>query len=302
MKHASLRQLKIFCTLAETGSMTKTAAMLHMTQSGISQHLQMLEQAANMVLFDRLPRQLVLTEAGQAMLPYAAEVLLSMKRLNEAAASYSGQTGGVLRLAAVSSGKYFVPQILAQFLAQAPKVAPQLILGNREKVLESLMRLEVDVAITGRPPTQNPHIVSQAFAPNRLLLVTHPDCYPKRQRATPLTAEALAQAPWLLREVGSGTRDANVAYWKSLGIQPKNVLEMDSIESIKQSVMANLGMSLLSHSSVKHELIEGRLIAAPAVGLPIDRAWHILTLKARNLSPAAQNFVTYLLEEGHHFV
>lgn len=304
MKNATLRQLQIFVSLAKTGNMTRTAQAMHMTQSGVTQHIQQLESYASLILFDRLPRGLVLTEVGKAMLPFVQKVLDAAQQLVEEAARNAGQMGGHLRLAAVSSCEYFVPQMLSHFLQTETQVTPQLLMDNRERVLQALTTLEVDIAITGRPPEKNRHIESRAFAPNRLMLVCHPHhtILQHTPKNTRVSKEQLAQAVWLIREKGSGTRDALERYWKRLKIMPKEVIEINSIESIKQSVMANLGISLLSQSTFTHEWRDGRITTLAALGLPLERNWYVLTLKGRTISQLAQRFIDFVEQDGASLV
>jgi DNA-binding transcriptional LysR family regulator len=293
--HVTFRQLRVFAEVARQGSMQRAAEALHLTPPAVSMAIKDIESQVGLPLFDRAGRQLSLSTAGEYFVVYAQRLLATLKEAEDAMARFTGVESGVLTIGMVSSAKYFLPQLLAQFHAEHPAVEVRLRLGNREELVTLMQNNEVDISVMGRAPQEWPNR-AEPFAMHPHVLVTAPN-HPFAQ-AEGVPAAALAREGFIVREPGSGTRAALEEYLASYRLQPMFIMEIPSDEAIKQAVMAGLGVSLVSLHTIGLEWRSG-LIAAPHVeGLPLMRRWHLVNAAAKTLSPAAEAFRYFVLERG----
>ncbi len=291
----TFRQLRVFAEVVKLGSVQRAADALHLTPPAVSMQIKELEHQVGLSLFDRGNRRLVLSTAGEYFLVYARRLLGTLKEAEDAMARFTRIESGTLNVGMVSSAKYFLPQLLAQFHTEHPGVEVRLRLGSREQLAALMQANEVDLAIMGRPP-KDFACRAEPFAMHPHVLVTAPT-HPFAQ-AESVPAAALAREPFIVREPGSGTRAALDEYLDSHHLMPMVVMEMHSTEAIKQAVMAGLGVSLISLHTIGLEWRMG-LIAAPAVeGLPLMRRWHVVNTAAKLLSPAAEALRYFILERG----
>jgi DNA-binding transcriptional LysR family regulator len=210
-----------------------------------------------------------------------------------------GVTGGRLTIGMLSTAEYFVPRLLAGFLRDHPGIEVRLMAGNRQQVVEHLQRNEVDLAIMGRPPREL-DTRAEPFAPHPLAVVAAAG---HALAALPhVPAQLIASEPFIIRETGSGTRAAMEIYLREQRISPPVIMEMTSNETIKQAVIANMGLSFLSLHTVSLELRSGLLKVLELDGLPLVRRWHVVHQHARTLSPAAEAFRYHVLENGEAFL
>lgn len=293
--HITFRQLRVFTEVARQGSMQRAAEALHLTPPAVSMSIKDIESQVGLPLFDRAGRELSLSTAGEYFVVYARRLLATLKEAENAMARLTGVESGVLTIGMVSSAKYFLPQLLAQFHAEHPTVEVRLRLGNREELVTLMRNNEVDISVMGRAPKEWPNR-AEPFAMHPHVLVTAPNHPFAQSEGVP--AVALAREGFIVREPGSGTRAALEEYLASYRLQPMFIMEMPSDEAIKQAVMAGLGVSLVSLHTIGLEWRSG-LIAAPHVeGLPLMRRWHLVNAAAKMLSPAAEAFRYFILERG----
>lgn len=299
MKNATFRQLRVFSEVARQLSFAKAAQSLHLTPPAVTMQVRELEGHVGMPLFDRSGRSVTLTTAGEYMLVYARKMLATLKDAEDTAARLLKLEVGTLTIGMVSTAKYFLPHLLAEFRREHEGIEIRLAVGNREQLVRMLHANEVDIAIMGRPPKElatraepfaaHPHVF---VAP-----VNHPLASAGR-----LQAEALQGQGFILREQGSGTRAAMEKFLLQVRIEPRITMEMASNETIKQAVIAGMGLSFLSLHTLGLEL-ENRLIALLDVeGAPVVRAWNVVHTLAKLLSPAAEAFRYFVLEHGEDFL
>jgi DNA-binding transcriptional LysR family regulator len=295
MKNVTLRQLRVFASAARQLSFARAAEELHLTPPAVSMQIKELETEVGLMLFDREGRSVTLTTTGEYFLAHARRVLAALKDAEDTVARFKGLAGGRLTVGLVSTAQYFLPGLLARFGAEHPHVELRLRVGNREQLAALLQRNEVDLAVMGRPPREWA-TRAEPFAMHPHVLVTAPDHpFTRTERAS---AAALAREPFIVREPGSGTRAALQEYLDGFHLHVRMVMEMNSNETIKQTVMAGLGVSLLSLHTVGMEVRQG-LIATPEVeGLPLMRRWHVVNNHAKLLSPAAEALRYFILEHG----
>ncbi len=295
MQYVSLRQLRVFESAASHRSFSKAAELLHLTQPGVSMHIKELEKNAGLPLFERIGKKLFVTEAGQELLTRAREILRSIKDADEALDGLKGLRRGRINLAVVSTAKYFVPQLLARFRQEYPELEIRLAVNNRISVIEQLVGNEVDLAIMGRSP-QSVDMVAAAFAQNPHVVIAAPDHPLAARRKVPVST--LAAETFIVREPGSGTRLAMQQFFTQANVTFKVGMEMASNETIKQAVMAGMGVSFISQHTIGLELQTHKLAILDVRGLPMIRQWNVAHLANKRLSPMAQAFKAFVLEHG----
>jgi DNA-binding transcriptional LysR family regulator len=295
MRHATLRQLRVFSTVARTLSFSAAARELHLTQPAVSMQVRQLEEHAGLPLFEQIGKKVHLTEAGRELARYAAGVTDLLLEAEETLGALRGARGGVLKIGVVSTAKYFAPTLLAEFTREHPDVRIKLAVANREDVVKSLAANEVDLAIMGRPPRELA-TADEPFASHPHAIIAAPGHPLAGRRRIPLAR--LAGEHFLIREQGSGTRGAMERVFRERGAAFVAGMEMSSNETIKQAVMAGMGLSFLSLHTVGLELAAGRLVILDVVGLPVVRQWHVTHLRDKRLSPAARLFRDFLMARG----
>jgi DNA-binding transcriptional LysR family regulator len=295
MKNATFRQLRVFAEVAKHLSFARAAEAMHLTPPAVTMQIKELEGHVGLPLFERSGRKVALTTTGEYMLVYARRVLATLKDAEDAAARLQQVQAGTLTIGMVSTAKYFLPRLLNQFQREHAGVDIRLAVGNREQLVNMLHANEVDIAIMGRPPKElatraepfaaHPHVFV-APTDHPLLRIGHP------------TVESLRPYGFIVRERGSGTRAAMEKFLSAGRVEPRIHMEMSSNETIKQAVMAGLGISFLSLHTVGLEL-EHQLIAVLDVeGTPIVRAWNVVHTLSKLLSPAAEAFRYFMLERA----
>ncbi len=299
MLRMTLRQLEIFAAVARNLSFARTAEELHLTAPAVSMQIKQLETNLGLALFHRSGGNVSLSTAGEYMLVHARRMLATAKEAEDLAAKLRHVETGRLTLGMLGTAKYFVPQMLAPFMHQYPGVELRLLEGNRRSLIESLERNEVDLAVMGRPPREL-QTISEPFAPHPLGVVA-PANHPLAA-ANRVLPDELANEGFIIREAGSGTRIAMEECFNSWHIQPPVIMRMSSNETIKQAVIAGMGLAFLSLHTVASELQRGQLKALPVKGLPFMRQWHLVHVRARVLSPAAEALRYHMLEHGAGFL
>src|SRR2546421_2806256 len=300
MKNATLRQLRVFSSVARHSSLARAAEEVGLTAPAVSMQIKELETEVGLPLFDRTSRKVSLTMVGEYVLAYTQRVLGAMRDAEDMVARFRGLRTGPLDVAMVSTAKYFLPRLLARFRDEHPGVEIRLHVGNNREEVVALMREgAVELAIMGRPPKNWPSRAEPfAMHPHGLVTsVEHPFA-----RAEKVPARALLTEGFIVREPGSGTRAALDEFMEAYQMTPRVVMQMSSNEAIKQAVMAGMGVALLSLHTVGLEL-DHQLIAAPETeGLPVMRRWHVVNTHAKTLSPAAEAFRYFILEHGEAFL
>ncbi len=272
----TLTQLRSFLAVVRSGSVTSAAEELVVTQPSISAAVRALTRELGTSLLERDGRGVRPTAAGRAFAPYATDIIGLLERGRRAAIEASGQAESGLRIAAVTTAaESFVPLLLKRYASRNPDVDLTLAVGNRDRVLELLLRREADIGFVGRPPSggRAGRIKSQAVRPNELVLAGAPD-EPLTKKSS-VTAAELNGSRWLLREQGSGTRTANEDYIAANGLTVRT-LTLGSNGAIKQAVRSGLGISFLARDSVAGELESGALAVIPLTNVPPGRPWHVM--------------------------
>jgi DNA-binding transcriptional LysR family regulator len=295
MRPYTFKQIQTFLEVARQRSVSKAAERLFVTQPAVSMQLRQLEEAFGLALVEPLGRNIQLTAAGAAFQTYATAAMGQFRDLEALMAEHVGLQRGRIELAVVSTSKYFIPMLLVRFGKLLPGIEVQLNIDNRDNVLGLLTRNEADLVVMGRAPG-NLDCQATAFATNPLAIVAAPDHPLARRKNLPFGA--LAEHGFVVREEGSGTRAAMQHLFAQNQTPMKVVMAMPSNETIKQAVMAGMGLSFLSMRTIRHELASGHLALLDIEGLPQINHWYVTHLSSKKLSPAARAFKDFLIEQG----
>jgi len=296
----TFRQLRVFTEVAQQGSMARAAETLHLTPPAVSMQIKEVETQVGLPLFDRQGRSVVLSTAGEYFLVHAKRLLAALKEADDAMARLKRVERGLLTIGMVSTAKYFVPHLLARFHQDHPGVDVRLrVVGNREQLVALMDTGDVDISIMGRPPRELA-TRSEAFATHPLVFVGPPDHPLLRTPQAPVSA--LATYAFIAREHGSGTRTAMEAFFTEHRHAPRIAMEMSSNETIKQAVIAGMGLSFLSLHTVGLELRNHLLAVLDIAGAPVMRTWNVVHMGSKVLSPAAEAFRYFMIEEGAAFL
>jgi molybdate transport repressor ModE-like protein len=298
-RELTMRQLRALAAVQKHHSVTAAAKQLHLTQPAVTLQLRNLQALAGLPLIQRTGDGMVLTDAGREVLALSERIEAAISSCETALEMMAGKTAGHISIGAVSTAKYFVPFAISGFSRLHPDIDIQLTIGNRQEISAALRGYDLDFAIMGRPPVDidmnvhligdHPHVI---IAPTAHRLA--------RKSRMPLTA--LAGETFLMREPGSGTRGLTEQLFESAGVRPRIGMAMSSNETIKQAVIAGLGIAFISAHTVATELDERRLVTLDVEGLPVVRQWFVLSRKDKVLLPPAQAMLDFLSARGAQFL
>jgi LysR family transcriptional regulator, low CO2-responsive transcriptional regulator len=300
MKNVTLRQLKVFEAVANRLSFSRAAEELHLTQPAVSMQVQALAEQAGVPLFEQMGKKIFLTAAGEELLRHVRRIGQQLREADEALAAIRGAKGGRLTLGVVSTAKYVAPRLLVAFRKEHPEADLRLGVYNRETLVNQLADNQIDLAIMGAPPKEV-ETVSAVFADHPHVIIAPTD-HPLagRKRIDPAD---IASEPFLIREPGSGTRGAMERFFASHGgVTLTNTTEMGSNETIKQAVMAGMGLSFISEHTIGLELVAGRLVRLPVTGTPVMRQWFVVHRADKQLLPMTVAFLDFVRTEGPRLV
>ena len=290
----TFHQLRLLLAVSREGSVSRAAQRLHLTQPTLSTQLRQLAEQVGLPLFERVGRKLHLTAAGRVVLDTAARVEQELENLDETLAELRGDVVGRLRLAVVSTAETFIPRLLGDFRRERPAVEVSLVVLNRDAVIRRLADNLDDLYIMSRPP-QAPPVVATPFLSNPLVVVAAAE-HPLAGRET-LQIEALAAEEFVLREPGSGTRQAAEHFFAAHGLALRPRLELGSNEAVKQAVAGGLGLSLLSAHALAHAVDEG-IAVLRVEGTPLPTQWQVVYPAGKRLTPLAGAFLEFLRERA----
>ena len=299
VRELTIRQLRALATVQKTRSVTAAANQLHLTQPAVTLQLRNLQALAGLPLIQRTGNGMLLTDAGQEVLTLCERVEAAISDCETSLEMIAGKTAGRISIGAVSTAKYFVPFAISGFSKLHPNIDIKLTIGNRQETSAALRGYELDFAIMGRPPVgidmdvhligDHPHVI---IAPTAHRLA----------RKSGLALADLAGETFLMREPGSGTRGLMEQLFETAGVRPNIGMAMSSNETIKQAVIAGLGIAFISAHTVATELDERRLVALDVEGLPVIRQWFVLCRKDKVLMPPARAMLEFLSANGAQFL
>ncbi len=291
----TLRQLKVFTSVAKHSSYTRAAEELFLSQPAVSIQVKQLEGHIGMPLFEQIGKKIHLTQAGREVQHYSHAAFQQLKEMEEVLEAMQGLSGGRLDIAVASTINYFAPKLLAAFSRHYPDIDLTLEVTNREMLKKRLMANERDIVLMGQPPAKM-ELEATPFMENPLVVIAPPDHPLTKERQIPL--QRLAEETFLIREPGSGTRLAMERFFQDRKIRYKTGMAMSQNTAIKQAVRAGMGLAVVSRHTIELEVETGRLQILDVDEFPIMRTWHIVYPRGKRLSPAAQAFHDFVLSDN----
>ena len=294
----TLNQLQVFLKVAQTQSVTKAADELHLTQPAVSIQLRNFQDQFDIPLTEVLGRKIYITDFGREIAEAAANIVNQVQAIQYKTLAFKGQLSGRLKLSVVSTGKYVMPYFLSDFMKDHTGIELLMDVTNKSKVIESLEKNEVDLALVSiLPETLN--IEKLNLLQNKLFLVGKADKkFPKGLASKDLFKDL----PLIYREQGSGTRQTMERFIHRNEIPALKKMELTSNEAVKQALKAGLGFSIMPLIGIKNELQNKELQIIPVKGLPIKTTWSLIWLKGKKHSPVAEAFLKHLKLEKAHIV
>lgn len=295
MKNATFRQLKVFESVARHLSFSRAAEELHLTQPAVSTQVKKLQDHAGLPLFEQLGKKIHLTPAGAEMLHASRVILRQFEEVEQTMTQFKGVSGGKLNVTVISAGDYFFPRLLVEFARRHEGVTLNFGVCNREELLEQLTDNLTDLAIMVRPPLDM-DTVNEPFAPHPYVIVAAPDHPLAAKKRIPVSR--VAREPFVVREKGSDTWTSMAEGFGSHLAEVNIAMEIKSTETIKQAVMAGMGLTFLSAHTISRELRAGSLVVLDVQGFPLMLNWYVVHRQAKRLPPVAQAFRQFLLDDG----
>lgn len=280
----NLRQLQLFCSVAENKSITKASIALDLTQPAISIQLKKLQENFETPLIETRGKQIFISDFGQVFYKQAREILQKVEDFKYELDSFNGVLSGKLKISTVSTGKYIMPFYLKDFLNLNQKIDLKLDVSNRKQVISDLINYEIDFALVSVLPNDT-EFEEEILMKNPLYLIG-PSSITKKNKSE--------EYQLIYREEGSGTRIVMQRHFDLINYSPKIKMELTSNEAVKQAVIAGLGYSMLSLVSVKNELKLNELEIIPDVQMRVRSQWRLIWLKDKKLSPIALAFIKFI--------
>lgn len=290
--HYTLHQLQVFLQVTQSGSVTRAAEELHLSQPAVSIQLRNFQSQFDIPLTEIIGRKLYVTEFGREIADAAERILNEVYAINYKTMTYQGLLTGRLRISSVSTGKYIMPYYLSGFLQRHPGIELVMDVTNKSRVVESLRANESDFCLVSLLP-EDLDVEALELLENKLCLVDGSNRKWGRRRQDPSVMETMTM---LYREEGSGTRTSMEAFLRQHNVRVKRKLELTSNEAVKQAVIAGLGCSIMPMIGIRRELDLGELQVVPVLGLPIRTQWRLIWPRRKTLSPVASAFAAYLLD------
>ncbi len=289
----TFRQLRLFLALAQTGSVSSAAKLMHVTQPTASMQLKEITQSVGIPLYEVISKKIYLTDVGVELAGTARAITQAWEGFQQSIDGLNGLTRGKLRVAVVSTAKYFMPRLIGSFCKKHPQIDLSLEILNRDGVVQRMLGNLDDLYIMSQPPSRM-DLVDQIFMANPIVVIAAAHDPITRQATVAL--DQLATHRFILREKGSGTRMAADQFFKSNKFKPDVRLELGSNEAIKESVAGGLGIGVIS-SHALHGLNKEHGVSIIQVdGFPIASNWHIVHPTNKKLSPVAVAFKRHLLK------
>jgi DNA-binding transcriptional LysR family regulator len=294
--HVTLRQLRVFKTVAEHLNYTQAARTLHLSQPAVSMQVKQLEESVGLPLFEQTGKKIQLTEAGREVFQYSRTIFQTFEEMEEVLAALKGLDTGHLDIAVASTVNYFAPRLLAAFSRRFPGIDLRLDVTNRQRLMALLRNNETDLVMMGRPP-DDIDLEFEPFMENPLVVIAPPGHALQNERHIP--AQRLSEEVFIMREAGSGTRLAMERYFAEQSIEISTGMQMTRNEAIKQAVRAGMGLGVVSTHTIELEIETRRLVVLDIEGFPLQRHWYLVYRKNKRLSPAARAFHDFVMSEAH---
>jgi DNA-binding transcriptional LysR family regulator len=290
-RRITFRQLETFAAVARTGSFTRAAEELHLTQPAVSIQIRQIADAIGLPLFDTSGREAALTAAGRELLAASRNLDDAWSRFESAIAELKGLRRGRLRVALVTTAKYFLPRMLGEFCRKYPDIDIELEIANRERIVERLRANRDDLYVMSYPP-DDLDVTAHPFLANEHVIIA-PANHPAAGRRVALAD--LAGEPFILREPGSGSRNAIDRHLATAGLRLNVRLSLSSNEAIRDLVASGMGLGVLSRHALAADPARDGLVLLDVEGFPLHHMWSVVHLRAKLLPLPAQAFLEELV-------
>lgn len=294
----TFNQLQILITISKTGSVTKAAEKLNLTQPAVSIQLKNLQEQFEIPLTEVIGRKIYITEFGNEIVKVAENIMEQVYAIDFKTQAYKGLLTGKLKISVVSTGKYVMPYFLSGFIKKYSSIELAMDVTNKRKVIENIEKNEVDFSLVSILPEEI-DVNSIELLKNRLFLVGSKNS-PVYEKWS--IQKVFEKMPLIFRESGSGTRQAMESFFKSQQLAFVKKMELTSNEAVKQAVLAGLGYSIMPEIGIKNELRNGDIKIIPIKGLPIETSWQLIWRKEKKHAPVAQAFLDYITSERNKIV
>lgn len=299
LRHGMLPQLAVFEAVARLSSFTKAADELHLAQPTVSAQIKKLADNLQIPLFEQIGKRIYLTPAGEKLYEGCQLLFTALTNIEESLSDLRGLEYGRLRLAVSTTGKYFVPRLLAEFVKLHPAIEVSLQIHNRNTLMDRLSRNEDDLYIFSNPPNEF-EIVTQPILPNPMVVFAredHPLAHEKK-----IAFAQLKNETFIMREPGSGTRMVAYEAFDQHGIEPRVQMELSTNEAIKQAIIAGLGISILSQYTLGLDNIERRLSILNVQDFPIEKQWQFVYPVGKQTSSVSRAFMDFVRIEATNLI
>lgn len=294
-KNATLRQLRIFILSAEYQSYARAAEILDLSQPAISMQIKKLSNMAGINLFDKSGREIKLSPAGRAFLPYARQAIETLKGASDELGALKQARLGKIKLGMVTTTQYFSPYLTTQFSKKHPDIKLDITIANRRNIIHKLEVNEIELAIMGRTP-QRLKVIEEQFYEHPYVIIAPGDHHLSGK--TKIKPSELTGEHFLVREKGSGTRLIADHFFAEHQLNPPHLQEFSNNESIKQGVIAGMGLAVISAHTIHLEKNSHLITVIDAETMPQMRAWLVLHTQSKILSPAALAFKKFMEEDA----
>ena len=295
LRHGMLPQLAVFEAVARLSSFTKAADELHLAQPTVSAQIKKLADNLQIPLFEQIGKRIYLTPAGENLYKGCQLLFTTLSDIEESLSDLRGLEHGRLRLAVSTTGKYFVPRLLAEFVKLHPAIEVSLQIHNRNTLIDRLSRNEDDLYVFSNPPNDF-EIVTQPILPNPMVVFAredHPLAHEKK-----ISIEQLKNEKFIMREPGSGTRMVAYEAFDHHGLEPRVQMELSTNEAIKQAILAGLGISILSQYTLGLDTFEPRLSILNVQDFPIEKQWQFVYPVGKKTSSVSRAFMDFVRKEA----
>lgn len=289
----TLNQLQVFLKVVQTQSVTKASEELFLTQPAVSIQLKNFQDQFDIPLTEVVGRKIYITDFGKEIAEAAENILNQVYAINNKTHAYKGQLSGRLKISVVSTGKYVMPYFLKEFMKQNSGVDLVMDVTNKNKVIESLEKNEVDFALVSILPNSL-NIEKLDLLQNKLFLVGNKKAALKKEIKT---KDVFKELSLIFREKGSGTRQTMENFIERNKLTINKKMELTSNEAVKQALIAGLGYSIMPLIGIRNELNNGDLQITPIKGLPIKTTWSLIWLKGKRHSPVCQAYLNHIKTE-----
>ena len=293
IRYSTFRQFQVFEAIYRLGSFTRAAEELFLTQPTVSMQIKKLSEAIGLPLFEHVGRNVEPTEAGKELYTACRSMFATLSNLEMKISDMKGLKRGRLRMGVITTAKYLAPEMLGKFSQIYPGIDLSLKVTNRESIIRRIRANEDDLYIMGQAPQGDIEVESFPFAPNPLVIMAprnHPFVNKKN-----ISLEEIAKEPFIIREPGSGIRDAMFKAFDAAGVRPTVRMELGDNEAIKHAIAGGLGLSVLSLHTLSLEGIDGPVAILDVEGFPILRNWYIVHPKGKELSLVAKTFLDFVI-------